>query len=83
MALNITRQCVRAWNKKGQQKGIIKKIRTFQVLCIIHARIMGIYLLGRCAPVEADESVEEVVACGIKVGASLVVREVVLERRAM
>ena len=39
-----------------------QKKRTFKVLCIIHARIMGIYLLGRCVLVEADESVEEVVA---------------------
>lgn len=43
---------------------------------------MGIDLLRRRALVEADETVEEVVARGVVVAAALVVREVVLERRA-
>jgi len=43
---------------------------------------MRIYLLGRHTLVEADEPVEEVVTCGVVVGPSLVVWEVVFEWRA-
>jgi hypothetical protein len=42
---------------------------------------MRIYLLRRRALVEADELMEEVVACGVVIGTSLVVGEVVLKRR--
>jgi len=40
---------------------------------------MRIYLLGCGALVEADEPMEEVVACGVVVGSPLVVGEVVLK----
>jgi hypothetical protein len=40
---------------------------------------MRIYLLCRHALVEADESMEEVVASGVIIGSSLMVREVILE----
>jgi hypothetical protein len=40
---------------------------------------MRIYLLGRRALVKADEPVKEVVASGVVVGTSLVVREVLFE----
>ena len=38
---------------------------------------MCVYLLGRCALVEGDEAVEEVVACCLVVVAACVVGEVV------
>ena len=43
--------------------------------------IMRIYLLLRCALVEADESMKEVVACGVVIGTSQVVEDVVLKRQ--
>ena len=42
---------------------------------------MRVYLLRRRALVEADEPMEEVVACGVVIGTSLIVGEVVLKRR--
>ena len=42
---------------------------------------MRIYFLRHRTLVEADEPMEEVVACGVVIGTSLVAREVVLKRR--
>jgi hypothetical protein len=42
---------------------------------------MRIYLLRCCALVEADKPMEEVVTCGVVIGSSLIVGEVVLKRR--
>jgi hypothetical protein len=58
-----------------------KQKHTLDLLCIGRTRIMRIYLLGCGALVEADEPMEEVVACGVVVGSSLIVGEIVLKRR--
>jgi hypothetical protein len=60
-----------------------KRAHTLDLLCIRRTRIMRIYLLDRRAQalVEVDESMEEVVACGLVVGPSLIVGEVVLRER--
>jgi len=58
------------------------RVRTLNLLRIRGTRIMRVYLLGRCALVEADESMEEVVAGGVVIGAPLVVGEIVSEGRA-
>jgi hypothetical protein len=58
-----------------------KRAHTLDLLCIRRTRIMRIYLLGCGALVEADEPMEEVVACGVVVGSSLIVGEIVLKRR--
>jgi hypothetical protein len=50
-----------------------KRVHTLDLLCVRRTRIMCIYLLRRCALVEADEPMEEVVACGVVIGTSLVV----------
>ena len=56
-----------------------KRAHTLDLLCIRRTRIMRIYLLRRRALVEADEPMEEVVACSVIIGSSLIVREVVLK----
>ena len=43
---------------------------------------MRVDLFCRCALVERDKAVEQVVACGVVVVATVVIREVVTERRA-
>ncbi len=55
-----------------------KRAHTLDLLCIRRTCIMRVYLLGCSALVEADEPMEEVVACGVVIGSSLVVGEVVL-----
>ena len=78
--LNKTVQkCVRKWNKKWKKK---IETRTFNLLGISRICIMRIYLLGRRTPIESDETASEVVACGVVVGSSLIVLEVVFERWA-
>jgi hypothetical protein len=42
---------------------------------------MRIYLLRGRALVEAEKPMEEIVACGVVVGSSLIVGEIVLKRR--
>ena len=59
-----------------------KGAHTLELLCICRTSIMRIYLLSCHALVEADKPMEEVVACGVKIGPSLIVREVVLKGRA-
>jgi len=58
-----------------------KRAHTLDLLCIRRTRIMRIYVLSRCTLVEVDELTEEVVACGVIVGSSLIVGEVVLKGR--
>jgi len=57
-------------------------VHTLNLLRIRGTHIMRMYLLGRCALVEADESMKEVVAGGVVIGTPLVVGEVVSEGRA-
>jgi len=57
-----------------------KRVHTLELLCICRTRIMRIYLLSCHALVETDKPMEEVVACGIIIGSSLIVREVILKR---
>ena len=61
--------------------GLIIGAHTLDFLCSHHTRIMRIYLFRHCAVVEGDELMEEVVACGVVIESSLIVREVVLKGR--
>jgi hypothetical protein len=58
-----------------------KRAHTLDLLCIHRTRIMRIYLFRHRALVEGDEPVDEVVACGVVIGSSLIVREMVLKGR--
>ena len=58
-----------------------KRAHTLDLLCIRRTRIMRIYLLGCGALVEADEPMEKVVACGVVIGTSLIVGEIILKGR--
>jgi hypothetical protein len=51
--------------------------RTLDLLSICSTSIMCVYLLSRCTLIKGDEAVQEVVACGVVVVATHVVREVV------
>jgi len=79
MALNTTGQCTRVSELTKKKNHGRRNKRTFNLLRICRTCIMRIYLLGRRALIEADEPVQEVVACGIVASPSLIVREIIFE----
>jgi hypothetical protein len=58
-----------------------KRAHTLDFLRIHRTCIMRIYLFRHRALIEGDEPMDEVVACGVVIGSSLIVREMVLKGR--